>query len=104
MISLDVILMGLMAVSTTTSLVTEAIKKFLVGHNIKYSANTLTGIVAVVLSLLLSIGYLILTSTTLTAQITVCIIALMFGSWLSAMTGYDKVKQVIDQLKNIKKG
>ena len=104
MISFDILLMGLMAVSTLTSLVTEAVKKVLVDRNVKYSANTLTGIVAMVLSLIIGIGYLVLTSTTFTAQVIVYLIALMLISWLGAMIGYDKVKQVIDQLKNVKKG
>lgn len=104
MISFDILLMGLMAVSALTSLVTEAVKKVLVDHNVKYSANTLTGIVAMALSLIIGIGYLVLTGTTFTAQVIVYLIALMLISWLGAMIGYDKVKQVIDQLKNVKKG
>ena len=99
MITFDVFLVGLMVVSTLTSLVTEAIKKILAERESKYHANTLAGIVAVILSAGIGAGYIVLTGTSFTSQIVVCIIALMFMSWLCAMVGYDKV---IDYLKKTK--
>lgn len=99
MITFDVFLVGLMVVSTLTSLVTEAIKKILAERESKYNANTLAGIVAVILSAGIGAGYIVLTGTSFTSQIVVCIIALMFMSWLCAMVGYDKV---IDYLKKTK--
>lgn len=91
MISFEVFLMGLMVVSALTGLVTEAVKKILDEHGVKYLANTLAGIVAAALSLLVGIGYVILYSITFTAQIVVCLVALIFLSWLCSMVGYDKV-------------
>lgn len=91
MINFDVFLIGLMVISTLTSLVTEAIKKILVEHNIKYRANTLVGIVAAVLSAAIGAGYIVIASIGFSAQVVVCLIALVFLSWLCAMVGYDKV-------------
>lgn len=91
MITFEIFLTGLMVISTLTGLVTEAVKKILDEHNKTYHSNTLAGIVAVVLSLLVGSGYMILASVAFSAQIVVCIIALMFLSWLCSMVGYDKV-------------
>lgn len=91
MIKFEVFLIGLMVISTLTSLVTEAIKKILVEYNVKYRANTLAGIVATVLSAAIGIGYVVIASVGFSAQVVVCLIALVFLSWLCAMVGYDKV-------------
>lgn len=91
MISLETFLVGLMIISTLTSLVTEAVKKILTEYNKTYRANTLAGLVAVVLSIAIGTGYGILADVKVTAQFVVCVIALMFMSWLCAMVGYDKV-------------
>lgn len=99
MIKFEVFLIGLMVISTLTSLVTEAIKKILVEHNVKYRANTLVGIVATVLSAAIGIGYVVIASVGFSAQVVVCLIALVFLSWLCAMVGYDKV---IASLKTVK--
>lgn len=101
MITFDVFLIGLMVISALTGLVTEAIKKILVEHNVTYKANTLAGIVSAILSAAIGSGYVILTDNHFTAQIIVCIVALVFMGWLCAMVGYDKV---IGQFKNIKEG
>lgn len=100
MITFDVFLVGLMVVSTLTSLVTEAVKKILTERGAKYHANTLAGIVSVILSAAIGAGYIVLAGIGFTSQIVVCIIALMFMSWLCAMVGYDKV---IEYLKKTKK-
>ena len=104
MINFEVFLIGLLAVSTLTGLTTEAVKHILTAFNIKYQANVLSGIVALVLSAAIGVGYIFLAEIGFTAQSIASLIALAFMSWLSAMVGYDKVIQVIDQLKNVKKG
>lgn len=100
MISFEVFLMGLLIVSTLTGLVTEAIKKMLAERNAKYYANALACIVSTVLSIAIGVGYMIMTEITFNAQIVVCMVALVFMSWLCAMVGYDKV---IGQFKSLKK-
>ena len=104
MINFEVFLIGLSVVSVLTGLTTEAVKRILAACKINYQANVLSGIVAAVLSAAIGVGYVILASVGFTPQIIVCIVALAFMSWLSAMVGYDKVIQVISQFKNVKKG
>lgn len=91
MINFEIFLAGLMIVSTLTGLVTEAIKKILVEYNVKYRANTLAGIVSAVLSAAVGVGYVVFISGQFTVQVIICIIALVFLSWLCSMVGYDKV-------------
>ena len=97
MINFEIFLIGLLIVSTFTSLVTEAVKKLLQEFHINYGANTLAAIVSAVLSTGVGVGYVFAAGIAFTAQVIVCIIALIFLSWLCAMVGYDKVVQVISQ-------
>lgn len=102
MIGFETFLFGLMIISTLTGLVTEAIKKILTESNKKYSANTVAGITSAVLSTAVSVGYIVFTSGSFTGQVAVCIVAMVFLSWLCAMIGYDKVVGVMGQFKNNK--
>lgn len=103
MINLQTFLTGVLVVSTLTGLATEAVKTVLTEHNKQYQANTLAGIVALVLSLSIGIGYVAITNMGFTTQVVISIIALVFMSWLCAMVGYDKVIQTISQIKNVGK-
>lgn len=87
---------ALAIISVLTSLTVEAIKKLLGDRKVSY--NLMAAIVAVILTIAASIGYLIYTGTTFTAQIAVTIIALVFLSFLSATVGFDKIKQMLEQL------
>lgn len=99
MISYDVFMLGLLVVSTLTGFVTEAIKKILVDCNVTYNANILSGIVSAILSVIVGVCYVLIMSITFTWQIVGYIIVLVVLSWLCAMIGYDKVKQIITQFK-----
>ena len=99
MISLHVFMLGVLITSTLTSLATEAVKKLLAEHSKNYYANTLAGIVSVILSVAIGIGYMMLSNISFTSQTIVYLIALVFISWLCAMVGYDKVIQAISQFK-----
>ena len=99
MINFEVFLFGLLVTSSLTGLVTEAVKNILTEHNRKYSANTLAGVVALVLSGSIGAAYILLTNTAFTVQIAVQLVGLIFASWLSAMVGYDKVIQTIEQFR-----
>ena len=90
---------GLVVVSAVVGLTTEAVKKVLDEHNVKYYANTLAGIVSLVLASLAGIAYVVLTGAAFTASAIVGIAAFVFMSWLCAMVGYDKVIQTIAQFK-----
>lgn len=97
MITFEVFLFGLLLVSAFTSLVTEAVKKLLQEHKVACGTNTLVAIVSAVLSTAVGIGYVFMAGMAFTAQVIVCIIALIFLSWLCAMVGYDKVIQIFTQ-------
>lgn len=99
MIGFETFLFGLLVISTLTSLATEALKKIMTEHNKTYRANTLAGVVSTVLSIFIGAGYVIITGLTFTAQVAICIVGLVFMSWLCAMVGYDKVIQAVSQFK-----
>lgn len=99
MISVQIFMLGLLIVSTLTGLVTEAIKIILTEHGKTYYANTLAGVVATILSIVVAIGYILLNDIGFNAQSIVYTVALTLLSWLCSMVGYDKVIQTIRQFK-----
>lgn len=91
---------GLVVMSAMVGLATEAVKKILTEYNKTYHANTLAGIVSLVLSTAVGICYVVVTGGVFTAQVIVGIVAFVVMSWLCAMVGYDKVIQTIAQFKD----
>lgn len=98
-----VFLLGLLVISTLTSLVTEAVKKVMVEHNQTYHSNTLAGVVSVVLSVAVGVAYMLFNGIAFNVSSIVFIFMTMFMSWLCAMVGYDKVMQAISQFKMVGK-
>ena len=98
MISNGVLLGALALLSAFTSLVVEGVKKLLDEKGKTYSSNLLAVIVSVVSTLIVSILYIVYKSIPVSPQIVVSVIALMIFSFLSATVGYDKIKQLIEQL------
>jgi hypothetical protein len=103
MIDSQVLLTGVFMSALLTGLVTEAVKKVLDEHKHQYQANSLAGVIAVVVSIALGVGYVVLSEIAFSAQIVVYLIALMGSSWLCAMVGYDKVIQTIEQFTKTEK-
>lgn len=99
MMNFETFLLLLMIVSVLTGLVTEGIKKLLDEAKKPYRSNLLAGVVAVILSIAVDTGYMILTETLMNEKMAVILIALVLLSWLCAMVGYDKVIQTISQFK-----
>lgn len=99
MINFETFLMGLLVVSTLTGLVTEAVKKIIAERNDNYRSNTIAGVVSMILSAAIGAGYILLNNISITTQVGVYFVALVFMSWLCAMVGYDKVIQTIGQFK-----
>lgn len=98
--SIEVILLGLLVVSTLTGLATEAIKKIMNDYGKTYKANTIAGVVSLVISLAVSVGYSVVNEINIAnGTFIVCVVSLVFLSWLCAMVGYDKVIQSISQFK-----
>ena len=99
MITLEVFMLGVLIASTLTGLATEAIKIIFTEYGKKYYANSLAGIVSLVVSLAVGAGYVLMRGIGFTTQVIVYMVALVFISWLCAMVGYDKVVQTISQFK-----
>ena len=95
----NILMIALVAISVFTSLAVEGVKKILDELKIKYAANILAAIVAVVLTVAASIGYIIYTGTVVNPRVIVEVVAMTFLAFLVATVGYDKVVQAIWQLK-----
>lgn len=85
-------------ISALTTLTVEGIKKLLDEKGKKYSSNILAVIVSLTLTLISSVLYIVYFSIAVTPQVIVLIICLVFLSFLVATVGYDKIKQLLEQL------
>ena len=97
--NLQTFLLGLLISSSLTSLATEGIKKILTEKKKNYYANTLAGVVSLVISAAIGVCYVLVNDLSFTAPVIITIVALIFMSWLCAMVGYDKVIQAVSQFK-----
>lgn len=91
----------LVILSVAVSLFTEAVKKFLEDGGVKYSSN----LVVLILSLIIGAGgtalmYMFLGIAFSTPNI-MCIFLMAISVWVGAMVGYDKVLQMIEQVKSL---
>lgn len=81
------------------TILTEALKKAI-------SQQFSTNILALMVSVLVGIGgtsaYYYLTDIPFTGQNVVCMILMSVSIWIGSMVGYDKVRQIIDQIKEQK--
>ena len=88
--------------SSISALVTEAIKKAYDNVGKKYSANVLALINALVVGCGgTAVAYLLM-GIAFTATNIVCLLLMGFVVWIGSMIGYDKVKQLIEQISIIK--
>lgn len=94
----EFLLKALALISGLTTLTVEAIKKLLNDKQIQYSSNLLAAIVAVVLTLCVSVAYVLYFAVPLSVQVIISIIALIYLSFLCATIGFDKIKQLIEQI------
>lgn len=99
MINLEMFLLLLLIVSVMTGLCVQGIKVIMDEYKLTYHSNTLAGIIAIVLSILVFAAYVILIDATINTTMAVFLIALVLLSWLCAMIGYDKVVQAISQFR-----
>ena len=94
--------MALLIVSLVTNLTVEGIKNLLNGTKIRYSSNVLAAVIAILAAGLISAIYLIMNDITITSKIGVEIAVLMYLGFLISTVGYDKVVQMIAQIKTTK--
>lgn len=100
-ITLFMTLLVIMAVAV--SLLTEAVKKFLESTKITYSSNVAVLIVSIVVGIGgTALAYVFL-GIAFTPPNLVCMALMALAVWVGSMLGYDKVIQMIEQIKNIKK-
>ena len=92
------ILTALAIVSALTTLTVEGIKKILDENKIEYRSNLLAGIVAIVLSCGAVIADMLYFTKPFTVQTGVMLVCFAFLSWLCSMTGFDKIKQLLEQM------
>lgn len=101
--TLTLFLALIVVLAVAVSLITEAVKKLLDEAGVKYSSN----IVVLIVALLVGAGgtalvYLFF-SIPFTPPNIVCIVLMAVAVWVGSMVGYDKVIQMIEQLKLLKK-
>ena len=92
------LLSALALISALTSLTVEAIKKILNEKKVEYSSNLLAVIVSTILTVALCVGYTLYFGEPFTIQKVIVMIALVFLSFLSATVGFDKIKQLFEQM------
>lgn len=93
---------ALLAVSLLTNLTVEGIKKLLDESNAKYSSNVLAAIFSTILSGAVCAIYLIMNDVVFSVKIGVEIAVIMYLGFLISTVGYDKVVQMLKQLKDTK--
>ena len=94
----EFVLKALALISGLTTLTVEAIKKLLNDKQVQYSSNLLAAIVAVILTLCVSVAYVLYFAVPLSVQVVISVIALIYLSFLCATIGFDKIKQLIEQM------
>ncbi len=93
----------IVVLAIAVSLLTEAIKKFFEGTKVTYSSN----VIVLIVSILVGIGGTAMAYISLGIAFTppnvVCMMLMAVAVWVGSMLGYDKVLQMVEQIKNIKK-
>ena len=97
MIDFQILMTGILLVSILTSLTTEAIKKLI---NDEAKSNNLIAVCcSIVLSIAVSVCYVLLNNLTFTNEVIISTVIIVFFSFLSSTLGYDKVIQTLAQMK-----
>lgn len=87
----------LISILTTTS--TEAVKKILDQTGIKYATNVVAAIVAALMSAVVEFYPLLNSGAEIGTNCIYEFVALIFLSFIGATLGYDKVIQMLNQIK-----
>ena len=87
--------------SAITSLVTEAVKKFLDSMYFNYASNVVVLLCAVFVGGVGMAVYYALNGMAWTTENVIYLCLMILADWVGAMLGYDKVIQTITQIKDI---
>lgn len=98
----EIFLILLTALSIVTSLLTEAVKKFLDELEFKYASNIVVLCIAVIIGGAGSAIFYVFNGFEFTTINIICIPLMICANWLVAMLGYDKVMQAIAQINGKK--
>lgn len=90
----------LLIVSSVTNVTVEGLKKILDDLDVKYSSNLLAAVISTILSITIGIMYMITNDISFTMKVGVDIIVLTYLGFLTSTLGYDKIVQMIDQIRN----
>lgn len=96
--TVTVFLVLLAICAAVTSLLTEGIKKFLDGMQVKYASNIIVLAVAMAVGCGATAIYYVNYQVPFNALNSVYLALMGVANWLGAMLGYDKVKQAIAQI------
>jgi len=99
-LALFITLLG--TLSAVVSLVSETVKKFLKDAGIKYSANLVVLIVAIIVGVGGTAFTYLSQNIPFTPTNIVCMALMAIAVWVGAMTGYDKTLQMVEQIKTLK--
>ena len=80
------------------TLITEAVKQWYANAGKPYSANAIALVVSVVSGGLGTAVYYVLNGIPWTVNNIICLLLMIVAIWLVSMVGYDKVKQLLDQI------
>lgn len=92
----------LVVFALVVSLITEAVKIFISDTKIKYSSNVVVLIVSLIVGVFGTILAYVSLGIAFTPSNIACIVLMAVAVWVGAMVGYDKVLQMIEQLKLLK--
>ena len=87
--------------SLIAALLTEAFKKALDEQGIVYSTNFLALIMAGIVGIAGTIAAYIILGIPFDPVGIICIVFMAIAIWVGAMIGYDKVKQLLDQIAEL---
>ena len=93
----------IVVLALAVSLLTEAVKKFFEGTEIIYSSNVIVLIVSIIVGIGGTAMAYISLGIAFTPPNVICMVLMAVAVWVGSMLGYDKVLQMVEQIKNIKK-
>ena len=93
----------IVVLALVVSLLTEAIKKAFEGTKVTYSSN----VIVLIVSIIVGIGGTAMAYISLGIAFTppniICMVLMAVAVWVGSMLGYDKVIQMVEQIKDLKK-
>lgn len=101
--NISIFLIILLICEVLVPLATEAVKLMLDSFKIKYAPNVVCAISSVIITIALSAFYIVSKNVELQLIDFFYIFFLIAANWIGSMLGYDKVKQAIAQINEIKK-